>query len=477
MKLFSKILFFILPLFIFIPSVSAITTNEAINAVNDANLNANDFLNKLNNWVDNNKDAVKYLTDSNFILSLDYNDYSFSINKVIDTLNDNGYASSANSLNVIKNDLITDLNNLDTAEATIKGYLNENVEFGLSGNADIFSKLKNLVNNVEDNSLTLLRSLYNIYYEVASSKVNSYSSIEEVIDYMNLTTTTISGVLDTVVDRIDSWQSIYNKYVSNDEETKFINRYSSYIDNIDNKYTNLYNKAFNKYRAVLESKVATIDLDTNKFLESSVIERNKKLYDIIDGIRSLKTEVQNDYNILIGYVDINFIKNKINEKYSGIQNMLDEQIEYVESYLMDTTLIEVKKAADEKYFDIDAIKSYVVFSDTKLQGTNFINRLTTDYSRLENDNLYNGNVGTGSIIKVYYLNELVGTFTVIVKGDIVADGKISAMDYVPIRNHIMDVTYITGDIYKIASDVNDDNKISAMDYVPIRNFIMNGVFN
>ena len=41
----------------------------------------------------------------------------------------------------------------------------------------------------------------------------------------------------------------------------------------------------------------------------------------------------------------------------------------------------------------------------------------------------------------------------------------------------MDVTYITGDIYKIASDVNDDNKISAMDYVPIRNFIMNGVFN
>ena len=57
-------------------------------------------------------------------------------------------------------------------------------------------------------------------------------------------------------------------------------------------------------------------------------------------------------------------------------------------------------------------------------------------------------------------------------GDINGDGKISAMDYTLIKNHIMEVKEITDENMNLTADVNGDNKISAMDYTLIKNDIM-----
>lgn len=56
-------------------------------------------------------------------------------------------------------------------------------------------------------------------------------------------------------------------------------------------------------------------------------------------------------------------------------------------------------------------------------------------------------------------------------GDVNQDGKVSTLDYVLIRNHIMSVSTLTGDSLSSA-DVNQDGKISTLDYVLIRNDIM-----
>ena len=60
----------------------------------------------------------------------------------------------------------------------------------------------------------------------------------------------------------------------------------------------------------------------------------------------------------------------------------------------------------------------------------------------------------------------------LIYGDINGDGKISAMDYTLIKNHIMDVKKITDTNMKLTADINGDNKISAMDYTLIKNDIM-----
>ena len=56
-------------------------------------------------------------------------------------------------------------------------------------------------------------------------------------------------------------------------------------------------------------------------------------------------------------------------------------------------------------------------------------------------------------------------------GDVNNDGKISSMDYVLIKNHILEIKKLSENA-KVAADVNKDNKISSMDYVLVKNHIL-----
>ena len=62
----------------------------------------------------------------------------------------------------------------------------------------------------------------------------------------------------------------------------------------------------------------------------------------------------------------------------------------------------------------------------------------------------------------------------IINGDINNDDKISALDYIIIRKHLMGKELLTGDNLKKA-DVNKDNKISSLDYVAIRLIILSDI--
>ena len=81
---------------------------------------------------------------------------------------------------------------------------------------------------------------------------------------------------------------------------------------------------------------------------------------------------------------------------------------------------------------------------------------------------------TGSELKLYRNGSYYKSYTNIVRGDINGDAKISALDYVAVKNHIMGTNRITNDVYSRAADVNNDGKISALDYVSIKNTIMGG---
>lgn len=68
--------------------------------------------------------------------------------------------------------------------------------------------------------------------------------------------------------------------------------------------------------------------------------------------------------------------------------------------------------------------------------------------------------------------EVVQEYTCLIYADVNCDGKISALDYTLIKNHIMDVQKITDYNAKLAADVDGNNRISALDYTLIKNHIM-----
>lgn len=93
-----------------------------------------------------------------------------------------------------------------------------------------------------------------------------------------------------------------------------------------------------------------------------------------------------------------------------------------------------------------------------------------------NNNEVNGNQILKTGYRLYYLdsNSQYRSYTLSISGDVNEDGKISAMDYVKIKNHIMKTNLIVNNENLSAADFNNDGKISAMDYVKIKNYIMNG---
>ena len=120
----------------------------------------------------------------------------------------------------------------------------------------------------------------------------------------------------------------------------------------------------------------------------------------------------------------------------------------------------------ENYIDkVDALTTVEDYKKKFTLGTGY--RVEIDLGTLEH-------VFTGSKTKIFKNNTLVHEFTNIVRGDIYADGKISALDYVSIRNHIMESEVITDAIFIKAADADFDNRISALDYVTIRTIIMEG---
>ena len=84
---------------------------------------------------------------------------------------------------------------------------------------------------------------------------------------------------------------------------------------------------------------------------------------------------------------------------------------------------------------------------------------------VENDS---ASLGTGSVIELAN-----SSYTIVVKGDLNGDARITALDYISIREHIMELNIISNQYYFRAGDMNGDSRISALDYIELREVIMN----
>ena len=66
-------------------------------------------------------------------------------------------------------------------------------------------------------------------------------------------------------------------------------------------------------------------------------------------------------------------------------------------------------------------------------------------------------------------------YTIVISGDVNKDGKITALDYIAIRNHMLETKVLSEKQIEFkAADMNNDNRISALDYISIRKMMMEG---
>ena len=100
----------------------------------------------------------------------------------------------------------------------------------------------------------------------------------------------------------------------------------------------------------------------------------------------------------------------------------------------------------------------------KVDGSTLIVKPTSTIKNIANS--ASGTLKTGEKVKVGSKS-----YTVAMLGDANGDGKVTAIDYMKIKNNIMGSSTLAK-TNKIAADVNMDERITAIDYMKIKNYIM-----
>ena len=127
-------------------------------------------------------------------------------------------------------------------------------------------------------------------------------------------------------------------------------------------------------------------------------------------------------------------------------------------------------------YTYDSSKKIIFKLNNNININTFKNNLNYSSIIKSNNNILKDNDLIRTNMTITYTDDEgnVQIYNTSVLGDVNGDGNINALDYVKIKNHIMNTKKILKDVFILSADYNNDGKISALDYVRIKNYIMNG---
>jgi len=89
--------------------------------------------------------------------------------------------------------------------------------------------------------------------------------------------------------------------------------------------------------------------------------------------------------------------------------------------------------------------------------------------KADGSQITSGTVATGMKLTITTSGNAVD-YCIVVRGDVNGDGKLSALDYVKVRNYLDGKNTLT-DAYLKGADASSDGNVSALDYVKLRNHL------
>lgn len=244
---------------------------------------------------------------------------------------------------------------------------------------------------------------------------------------------------------------IADAYVNQKQNTMYFKKWNV-TSNVYGNYSNQY--MTNIRAAALEAKTAYEAYSKIEGLLDSSIEFIIPVYEAMPSeISTLPTSIDEEVKEKVEEE----AKKEEEEQSSSIVDIINQSgYKYNSNYISDvkigTSVAGIKSKINPENKNIK-----VVITSTDSAGkTKELNDTTT--------------LGTGDIITITS-GEETKSFRIVIYGDVNGDGKISALDYVKVKNYIMSSGDLSGS-YKLAADINKDGNITAVDYVNVKNYIM-----
>lgn len=318
--------------------------------------------------------------------------------------------------------------------------------------------------NKLDSNFTFYIPVYD-NMETNDSEVDKTEKKVQVINcegsYLNLrsgasTSSNIIGkvnngtIMTQILDDGSGWIKVR---LDNGTEGYVSKEYISEVKNIDVTEINL-NK--DKYTVSEGSKITI----TPNILPSNAT--NKSYTITSDNEKIVKVDGKSLVGVQIGKANITFETTNGKKATVVVEVTKKEEVKYT----IDTEKLTI---TDDNYISkINAGSKLNSITDniTVSSGLKIISK-DINGNELTNDNV----IGTGTTISIMENDKSLAKYTVVIRGDVNGDGKITSSDYVNIKNNIMG-TISLSDVKKLGADVNKDGKVTSSDYVLIKNHIM-----
>ena len=334
---------------------------------------------------------------------------------------------------------------------------------------------------------------YTVYYYVSGD--NNYNSK--------------SGSIKVNINKKSGSISYLNKNITKTQgDQAFTNVLTKTGDGIIN-----YSSSNNKVSTIDKNGKVTILSSGNTVIKAIVIDGenyfynikeasytltvNKKIINIpITSISLNKTSgtkyIGETENLVVSYNPSNTTDNKSitwttsNKKVATINNGVVKAVgvgnAVITAKVMNKTAtynITVKKKENRPItykYTYDSSKKIIFKLNNNININTFKNNLNYSSIIKSNNNILKDNDLIRTNMTITYTDDEgnVQIYNTSVLGDVNGDGNINALDYVKIKNHIMNTKKILKDVFILSADYNNDGKISALDYVRIKNYIMNG---
>ncbi len=475
MRNFFRILMIILLIYVPIVGASGIRTetDNMIARVESEGNELNSALTNFNSYLTNNKSQVIASLDvdtmediSKYLQNSDYNN-AFAL--LEESVNDSnltsiGMASKINNYFTFKQDLISFVRT-NQATLNIDTGTNEGIECAF----DLFTKIKETFNSSKSNLSDTIDLIGSIFVGVMNRELNSKnniknSEIEGLIDEYKELGSLFTANVTKYTNSLDAYEEVFvilggsegifdvtiKKKFREDLTRVLNNMESSLQETIDSFVSNRWNKLENYVTELKES-------------DKTVQEKNEDITDKIDQITRVNDKFVSAINEIIGDLDIESIKTKINSilergttEFSNAKEYLrdnliigDYDIELVQNHDGDVDIDRAKEILIlDKLFSIEEFKR-------QIELANNLGTLVFDlgnYSRVPN----------GAIVRVTDEDETQKEYRVIVKGDVNGNASLTITDAIEAAYYSLNAKEL--DQYaQMAADINNSNSVTITD--------------
>ena len=462
-------------LLVFIPAIKALDltseTNDLISRIDAEASNLNTTLIEFNNYLNSNTEKVASALDieslkeiSEYLIFDDYNNaLSLFENKVNDTnLTNLNIATKINSYLTLKRDIIKFVEDNKTELNLING---SSAECSL----ELFHKIKTSFNLIKPTISNTIEYLGKIFSKNIETNLNEKKNIQSnkfnlLIDEYKELASSISNLTKKYNNSLDEYENVF-KIIADDEDLfelafrkKFRDDFNKLINDIDTLLKTPINEFIDRRWEILEENVTeTVESDKTE------TEKNEIIYAKIDQVNDINDKFVSAINEVIGDLDINSIKEKMNSILERGDTEFSNAVKYLEDHLIIGDYdIELITNHDNK-ITIDRAQELIIL-DKLFEIEEFKNQieLINNFGTLVfNTGSYNKVPNKASII-VTDNGETQKEYKVIVKGDINGNGAITVTDVVMAAYYSLESIDLDQE-EGMAADVNSNGAVTVTD--------------